>query len=253
MDRTIWLQHFDNNKLPPWPCPTCRKGHACLVPKSFFNDETASSTRVRESSDWDPDWIEYVFSCRAECSNTSCKEPMAVIGKGGIGPSYDEELGNVWVDYFLVLHCHPMPHIIPIPKKCPSEVADPLISAFSMFWSNPEACAGRIRVSLEALMNHLGVPKQQISAKTGKEFELRLHGRIDLFAKSDPTIGAQMLALKWLGNAGSHDSGTVSHKDLLDAFEIIENALAEIIDERSKRVALLADQLTKKHGKDSAP
>lgn len=55
------------------------------------------------------------------------------------------------------------------------------------------------------------------------------------------------MALKWLGNAGSHDR-TVSKSDLLDAFEILEHALAEIIDRRSAKVAELAKKLAKKHG-----
>ena len=248
MDRSLWTQHFDKDSLPTWPCPACSKGHVNAVRRTFTHKETAASVRAKGSPDWDPDWIEYVFACWGECSNSSCKQPFSVTGKGGIAPYYDEVHGEEWGDYFQALHCYPMPRIVLIPEKCPYEVSEPLESAFSLFWSSPEACAGRIRVSLEALMNHLGIPKRHKTAK-GKYADLTLHGRIDRFAKSDPANGAQLLALKWLGNSGSHDSGSVSHKDLLDAFEIIEHALAEIIDERSKRVAALAKKLTKKHSK----
>lgn len=248
MDRALWLQRFENTSLPTWPCPICGKGHVALVAKTFTHKEASGSLASRRSPEWDPEWIEYVFGCWGKCSNASCHQPFSVIGKGRIVPYINEEHGEEWLDEFQALHCHPTPHIIKIPEKCPSEVSEPLVSAFSLFWANPEACAGRIRVSLEALMNHLGISKRQRTAK-GKFAELKLHARIDKFAKSDPTNGAQLLALKWLGNAGSHDSGTVSHSDLLDAFEILEHALAEIIDQRSKRVAALAKKLTKKHSK----
>lgn len=248
MDRSLWLQHFDKNVLPTWPCPACGKGHVSLVQKSFTHKETASSERSKESPDWDPEWIEYVFACWGQCSNSSCKQPFAITGKGGIAPYIDEMHGEEWGDYFQALTCNPMPHFISMPNKCPSEVSDPLKSAFAVFWISPEACAGRIRVSLEALMNHMGIPKRH-KTKKGTFVEMTLHARIDRFAKSDPANGTQLLALKWLGNAGSHDSGMVSHNDLLDAFEIMEHALAELIDKRSKRVAALAKQLTKKHSK----
>ena len=94
-------------------------------------------------------------------------------------------------------------------------------------------------------MNHLGVPKRK-KEKNGRYFDLSLHARIDAFAKTKSPVGSQLMALKWLGNAGSH-STEVSKDDLLDAFEIMEHSLVEIIDKRSAKVAALAKKLTKKH------
>jgi hypothetical protein len=150
-----------------------------------------------------------------------------------------------WEDYFSPLFCQPMPDIIELPAKCPDEVKDELRAAFSIFWLHRAACAGRIRVALEHLMNHLGVPKRK-KDKSGKYSDLSLHARLDAFAKTEPAMGPQLMALKWLGNTGSHDR-EVTKADLLDAFEILEHALVEIIDGRSARVAALAKKLTKKH------
>jgi hypothetical protein len=152
-------------------------------------------------------------------------------------------------DYFSAKSCHPMPEIFEVPHKCPDDVTEELRAAFALFWSQHAACAGRIRVALERLMNHLGVAKRK-KDKNGKFFDLSLHGRIDEFARSEPVIGPQLMALKWLGNAGSHSNREVGRDDLLDAFEILEHALGEIIDKRSARsakVAELAKKLTKKH------
>jgi hypothetical protein len=143
--------------------------------------------------------------------------------------------------------CLPMPDMFAFPAKCPDEVKEELRAAFALFWSQPGACAGRIRVALECLMDNFGIPQRRKN-KQGKYFDLSLHARIDAFAKSEPSTGPQLIALKWLGNAGSHNSG-VNQNDLLDAFEIMEHALGEIIERRSARVAKLAKELTKKHSR----
>ena len=214
--------------------------------RNFQQGETVASIRMRQSEDWEPEWIEYIFTAWGKCSNSSCEQVFAVSGTGSIAPFYNEEHGTEWSDSFDAKNCIPMPHIIRLPSKCPAEVKAPLVSAFSMFWGNPEACAGRIRVSLECLMNHLGIPKKIITKK-GKSADITLHGRLDKFALIDTKNGPPLIALKWLGNAGSHESSSVSHSDLLDAFEIMEHALSEIIDERSIRVSALAKKLTNKH------
>jgi hypothetical protein len=164
-----------------------------------------------------------------------------------VGQECDEEGQTEWQEYFSPLACHPMPDIIEVPAKCPNEVSNELRSAFALFWAHPEACAGRIRVALEGLMTHLGVPKER-TAKTGKVIHIDLHDRIDIFSLTDAGTGTQLMALKWLGNAGSHGR-TVSRSDLLDAFEIMEHALIEIIEGRAAKVAELAKKLTAKHSK----
>lgn len=164
-----------------------------------------------------------------------------------MGPIIGDDGEMQLEDYFLPAACHPMPSIVELPKKCPDEVKHELLSAFSLFWAHAEACAGRIRVALELLMDHVGVPRKKTDAK-GKERLLELHARIDFYSSSNPEAGAQLMALKWLGNTGSH-GGEVSKADLLDAFQILEHALMEIIDRRSENVALLAKKLTQKHSK----
>jgi hypothetical protein len=99
-------------------------------------------------------------------------------------------------------------------------------------------------------MTYLGMHSLPKQAKP--QSKPKLHAAIESFAKNNPVLGAQLMALKWLGNTGSHDS-SVSRADLLDAFEILEHVLAEILERRSERVAELAKQLTDKHSKKKAP
>jgi Domain of unknown function (DUF4145) len=247
MKRSLWQQFLNTTACPGWTCPACRTGSIALVQKSLKAEETIASKNARKDDDWDPEWLRYTFTAWAECRHPPCKQKFAIAGTGGVGQEYDEEGVTEWREYFAPLACHPMPDIIDLPPKCPEEVSNEVRSAFALFWAHPEACAGRIRVALEGLMTHLGVPKER-TAKTGKVVHIDLHDRIDIFSLTDAGTGTQLMALKWLGNAGSHGR-RVSRSDLLDAFEIMEHALVEIIDGRAAKVAALAKKLTAKHSK----
>ncbi|MFM0561416.1 DUF4145 domain-containing protein [Paraburkholderia sediminicola] len=218
-----------------------------MVKDSLVVEETAKSRRWRDDENWDPDWIQYTFTAWGQCLQPSCKQRFAISGTGGVGPEVGEEGEMQWDDYFSPAACHPMPSIIDLPNKCPDNVKQQLESAFALFWSHPEACAGRIRVALELLMDHVGVPRKKTDSK-GKEYPFDLHARIDFYSSLNIEAGTQLMALKWFGNTGSH-GGEVSKTDLLDAFEILEHTLVEIIDKRAEKVALLAKKLTQKHSK----
>lgn len=246
MNRNLWRATLTKHYCPPWPCPVCKQGTVRLTKNTVAERETAASKRERHHEDWDPDWLRYVFTAFAVCSHGTCKQDFAIAGTGGLEPDYDED-GQTWVDFFSPKSRFPMPHIIGIPSKCPDDVKQDLEEAFALFWAHRRSSANAIRYALEKLMTHQGVPLQKPSKKDPQKLvDLSLHQRIDEFTKSEPAIGQQLMALKWLGNTGSHGA-KVNVDDLLDAFEILEHSLEEIIEKKSKRIADLANQLTKKH------
>jgi hypothetical protein len=217
-----------------------------LVPQSLVCKETVRSKRRHGNEDWFPEDSDYAFTAWLKCRQPSCGQEVAICGVGSYDPEDDGEGGMIWTHFFAPRYCYPMPDVIKIPPKCPNNIKEELRSAFALLWADPGAAAGRLRVALERLMDSLGLPKRR-KDKNGKLFDLSLHHRIELFQKREPT-GVQLMALKWLGNTGSHE-GAVSRKDLLDAFEILEHSLAEVIDRRTEKVAALAKALTKKHAK----
>ena len=121
------------------------------------------------------------------------------------------------------------------------------MQAFALFWADAEACAGRLRSSLEALLTHIGVPSVD-GSKPDNTTPLALHKRIEIFETENPQLAKHLMALKWLGNAGSHGR-PVGKGDLLDAMELLEHALAEILEKRTERLLQLAAKLTAKHGR----
>lgn len=247
MNRKIWTQPLTKSWCPPWPCPSCKKGSVGIVYKSLAYQHTSASHRAHSIEDWSPDSNEYRFTAWVRCKNPHCSEQFSITGTGYDEPTNTED-GYDWIPCFFPKTCIPMPHLFELPEKCPVDVSLILIEAFSLFWAHPQACAGRIRVALECLLNELGIQKRKKN-KQGKYYELTLHSRInDYFSKIEPEIGKQLMALKLLGNSGSHES-KVDTEDLLDAFEIMEHALSEIIERRSARINSLTKKIIKKHGR----
>lgn len=244
--RDLWTASLSQVTAPPWPCPACKGGILGLEDKSLRYEETAQSKADRGNADWEPDWTSYTFSAWLRCGASGCKLGVAVVGRGRYEADYDDEHGHVFVQAFHPLRAHPMPDVFELPASCPPEVSDPLRTAFALFWSDHAAAANSARVALERLLDAIGVKKKE-RTKKGRLVRLKTHGRIIHLMKRHPTIGGELMALKWLGNTGSHQS-KVDREDILDGFEILEHALDELLNERSKTISKMVKKLTKKHG-----
>jgi hypothetical protein len=117
---------------------------------------------------------------------------------------------------------NPAPPLATIPPETPYSVANELRTAFELFWLNSGACANRLRISVERIMD-----EQKVIGKT-------LFDRIDAFQKIEPEHGPTFDALRHVGNLGSHE-GEVTREALLDSFEIYQHALAELFGKRAAR------------------
>ncbi|MFM8330803.1 MAG: DUF4145 domain-containing protein [Candidatus Methylumidiphilus sp.] len=81
-----------------------------------------------------------------------------------------------------------------------------------------------------------------------KKYDLSLSARLTRFAEQNAAMKDELMALKWLGNTGSHER-KVTRDELLDALQILEHALVELIDNRSTKIQAMAQKLIDKHGK----
>jgi hypothetical protein len=243
MEKEIWKRLIWEEKCPPWPCPSCGAGVVAVVPGSFKQAPTKASIADSNEDWWGAENVVYSFGAWGKCSNALCSEGFCLSGTGTVEVGPDEQGNAQYEDAFQLRYCHPTLQLIRLPKQCPQAVADSLSYAFSLYWVDRPATAGRIRVAVERLLDHLAIP-----ATTKKGGYLPLDHRIDAFSKNDPTNGAHLMALKWLGNVGSH-TDYVNTDDLLSAFEILEHVLGEVIDKKSASIAKLAADITAKYGK----
>ena len=250
MDRKVFKLPFRRQALTKYPCPTCSKGLLKVKKDSFHFEETKSSARAHHHEAWDPDWIEYVYSCLFECTNSQCKDVISSSGIGSVSEyySYDEE-GNPdidWDDYFVPRYFNPHLKLFSLPKETPESVTVEIEKSFALFFCDPSSSANHIRIALENLLTHLKIKRYITSG--GRRSYPALHKRIELLPRKYEHVKDIFFAIKWLGNAGSHSQHEVSPDDVLDAYELMEELLAEVLTNKRKKVKSLAKRINKKKG-----
>lgn len=249
MDRKSLKRAFTLKRTPDWICPKCGKGNLRIKKETFSKDELSHS-RDHSHDAWEPEWIEYVYSCLLYCSNDHCREVVASTGTGRVDcdVEYDEngELDQVWSDYFRPKFFEPPLKIIAIPEDCPESVKSSLTESFRQLFSSPSASANSVRIALEHLLNELKIKRYKLVG--GKRRIVSLHERIANIPTKYADLKDLMLAVKWLGNAGSHDNDGTTIDDVFDAYEMTEHVLQEIYEPNKKRLKAIAKKVNKKKG-----
>lgn len=158
--------------------------------------------------------------------------------------SYDGD--SEYVEFYHPEYVNPSPPIIPIPGDCPTKVADELKKAFLASWCDFPAAANHIRSTVERLLDFLKEPKTKLNSK-GKREHIKLHDRIKNLALRDNDLSESLLAVKWLGNVGSH-SDEISRDDVFDAFDILELIFDDLFVKHRERVKRLITTINIKKG-----
>lgn len=244
MNRLHFTPPFCPSALPSWGCPHCSDGALALVKKSLRVEETSESKKDRSHPDWDPEWIRQRFSILLRCGQ--CHEPVFAVGNVRLKEDHDDVHGWSLADALVPTFFEPAPPVIRIPPACPKEVGAEVTGASALYWSSPSSAANRIRAAIERLMDDRGISRKG-KTKNGKFVDLTLHARIERFATKNQEVGQTLLAIKWLGNTGSH-SMDLTADDMLDAFELLLHALEEIYESKSFRLKKLASSIIKKKG-----
>ncbi len=251
MDRKAFKLPFTEASQPDWQCPTCKKGLLRIKEGTFFNEETSLSRKWHGHEDWDPDWVSTVYSCLLKCTNEGCQEVVANSGEGILDwdIEHDEEgyPQQIYGDYFKPLYFQPHLVLIQIPEKTPAEVKEKLENSFRLFFSSPSAASSNVRAAVEAMLNDLNVNRYRLV--NGKRRIINLHQRIDLLPAKYDELKDMLMAVKWLGNAGSHQGGELTTDDVMDAYEIIEHVLSEVYEEKTKKLKAIAKKVNKAKGR----
>jgi hypothetical protein len=208
-------------------------------------DETAHSREGRDHDDWDPTWLSHRFMMFLRCENKQCREVVVACGFTEMGEVIDEENGLGFQDLLVPISITPAPPIISVPKGTPSTVEGELNMAFQLFWCDLGASATKIRTSVERLMDHFKVAKFKRTG--GRLRPIDLYNRIEAFiAKNGKVVHKDHLhALRVVGNLGTH-ANAATRSDVLEAFQVYEHALDELIGKKSAAITKLAQKLKKK-------
>ncbi len=239
IDRKTWSEIFPKSEFPPWLCPGCSRGTLIIDPKSFIQGETAESI-LRD------DLSEESFACQMKCTYPPCKGNVVVCGDTFPMIIDDLEEGNLPIKVCRPTYINPTPHIFHIPSKCPENISCEVKKAFSLYWCDTSAAGNRVRASIELLMDHLRIKKRS-KTKKGTYRPISLHDRILDYHPKNPEIGELLLAIKWLGNTGSHGSD-LKKKDLMDDFEMLQFVFEDIFELKRRRLKVMAQGINRRKG-----
>lgn len=250
MDRKLLKMPFNLDNPPDWICPACNKAPLKIRKTTFIREERMAS-RDRSCPAWESEWVEYVYSCILDCASDNCKEVVASAGIGfvqdDIGEDRQGEQILIYKEYFRPKYFTPHLKLLSIPDKCPESISKPIEESFSLFFASPNGAANCIRTAVEALLTDLKVRRFENSG--GKMRFISLHRRIHLLPTKYSELKEILLAIKWLGNAGSHNSNAeITPDDVLDTYEFTEHVLRELYAPKAKELKRLARKVNKRKG-----
>jgi hypothetical protein len=246
INRRLWKDCFVN--VPSYPCPECSDGRLSIERETLSVIETGPSLELHEHEAWDPDWIRKSFSALLRCNNPACGEIVSVGGKVSVEQDYSDPEERDYYDLFYPAYFYPALPIFRVPNNCPASVASELELSFSHFWTDTGASANRLRTATEALLTDRRIPRTTVN-KQKKRIALTLHSRIEKFAQSNKEAAEMLMAIKWIGNSGSHDSWAMDRDSLLNGFELFEHVLELLYERRADRLKRTAADITKRKGK----
>jgi len=163
----------------------------------------------------------------------------------------EEDVGNgypqqCFVDGYDVFFVRPAPLPFPLTFNVHKEVRDLVVKFSESYWADPETAANKLRQAIEVLLTDQKVPRTVIN-KHNKRQALSLHARIEKYRKINPSVATLLLAIKWLGNEGSHP-GSLIHKDVLDGYELFEHIIDKVYNKTRSRLTGLANSINRNKG-----
>ncbi|MCY1003961.1 DUF4145 domain-containing protein [Myxococcus sp. MISCRS1] len=162
----------------------------------------------------------------------------------------DPDTGPQFATYYHPEFFHPALPLFRVPPNCTAEIKAELNRAWALYWADSASCANRVRSCVELVLTHLKIQRFKRTKKNPRH-RLSLHDRIGLFGQRNADLAQPLMAVKWIGNIGSHEGGAggIGTEEVLDGLELLEHVLVEVFEQRSKRLARMGKQIVKRKGR----
>ncbi|MBY5535924.1 DUF4145 domain-containing protein [Rhizobium leguminosarum] len=242
MEKYRWKSQY--SVLPSLPCPRC-KGTVRLDKDSLSHREPQYSQSARYNEHWHYYDVDKRFTCFLVCDQRFCGEVVAVSGIVG----HDVEIVNgedgpetEYPEFYYPKSMVPAPIPFAVSRKLSDECKVDLHNAFKLIWVDSDACANRLRVFVEHLLDQLGIPRRVPKTRS------TLDDRIKLFGAQNPDHLEIMQALREVGNAGSH-GGKSAFDDIIECFVLAEWLIKNLVEREIDEITAIARKLSEKHGR----
>lgn len=186
-----------------------------------------------------------------KCGFAQCGEHVTVAGDFSVDYDAAEDGHTIEFEYFRLRFATPALILIKPPPGTPPAVIAAIRSASSVLWTDPNAAANRLRVATEELLTAQRV-KLTTTNKQGKREPLKTHARIVAFQERQPKAGDALLAVKWIGNDGSHDS-ELSISDVLKGANMLSYALRILYDKTDAEIERAVQKVNARKGLPKRP
>lgn len=232
-DLIPFVSEFSAKHIPRVPCPFCERSIVAAGKPQFDEDFETVADRRHEA--WEPEWVRGRFLVPYPCG--ACGGVTRALGRYRVDVDDDSDW-NGPIDYIQVLAVEvfsPALSLVNTPEKTPDDIVEVLKAAALAWPALPGSAANLFRQAVESILTH-----QDIPLRGGpKNSRLSLDDRLKLFRKQDGTAADLLLAVKWIGNEGSHAS-VVSATEVLTAAQLLERSLTHLYEERDDLVAKAA-------------
>ncbi|MFD9055245.1 MULTISPECIES: DUF4145 domain-containing protein [Streptomyces] len=241
------------NEWPRLLCPQCEE--ITLEPR-IEKFESFASLELRETAaSTDPDAEETdpfgFFYGELQCPRLPCGNRHIVVGEWSLewGPaSIKGSEDDPYLVGYSVRHILPELPLIGSSQEVPEDLKALISSASRVLLSDPNAAANRIRSAIECLLSHKRVKKFGVDRR-GRRVRLSTHQRIELFKQVNEPASVQLMAMKWIGNAGSHEAEAIPLDHALNGIEHFARALELVYDPRERELQRRAEKIIKAKGK----
>jgi hypothetical protein len=215
-----------------------------------MDPESTSSVELARSGEGPWDELSGTFVGTLACDNADCGGRLAVAGDWGLHFDFDDFDGYgqpPLKDFYLVKYVNPALPMMKLPSRTPAAVKESVSSAGAVIFLSPNAAIGRLRHAVEALMNVQRIPRRVIDRKSGKSVPTTLHARIEEFRKKQPDVADVLLAVKWIGNEGTHGQ-EMSVADAELCAHALEAALEALYGRNDAELLKLVREINRRKG-----
>lgn len=236
---------FPEKQFPSILCGTCHD--AVLILEKVSTIEHTSSLEDRANEDWDPEWISGLHISKMKCGNPKCKSIATTTGEYKMVFDIEfDEMGHPNQTYSKELKISYITPTSPLILKhvdCPAVVTQLIEEASAIALVSPGAAANRIRTAIDELLNTQKVIKIR-TTKKGRE-KLTTHARIGVFQAKNAEVSEILLAVKWIGNSGTHGD-PITLSEVLDGSELFAHALDKLLNKKPLKLAKKAKKINKR-------
>jgi hypothetical protein len=218
----------------PWPrpsCPNCASGHIRFgLPAEA---ESYASASVRDHGAFEPEWVRGTFSVRGECENPNCKQSVHGTGDYYVETAvrtvpddpWDEEQPS-YSSFYRLSHLHPPLQLMPVPRSAPEELRDGILRASRVLFADAGLAATALRAVVERFLTTEGIASTTSSGHF-RSAQQRIDDWRDASVSRAP-VADLFLAVKWLGNAGTHEDSDLTTAEVIAGARLLDEAFHRV-------------------------